>query len=143
MSYGGVVHCARSGDLGCKAQHAGDKFSAIRAADAGWFRSRQAEEEFCPEHVPDWVPAWRARRRQAKRKVRSSFEKKPVSVACEGCHEFTESLDIPDDERKAAELLRAMRVRAHDHAHKTGHTVNVTTSQVISFEAYYEEAARA
>lgn len=137
-----MVHCARSKDLGCKAEHASDKFSAIRAAGAGWFRSRQDEQEFCPEHVPDWVPAWRERQQQSKRKVRSAFERSPVAAACaEG--DFAENLEIPDDERAAAELLRALRIRAHDHAYKTGHTVNVTTSQVISFEAYYEEAVRA
>lgn len=142
MSYGGTVHCARQDDLGCTASHPGDKFSAIRAGEAGWFRSRQTDEEFCPEHVPGWVPAWRERQKRARRKVRTTFEKRPASVACSGCQHFSESLEIPDDDRKAAEVLKSLRVRVHDHAYRTGHVVTVTTVQVMTFEPYDEEAVR-
>lgn len=56
------VHCARSADLGCAESFPGSKFSAIKAAEAGWFFSRAKDEAYCPAHVPSWVPAWRERK---------------------------------------------------------------------------------
>lgn len=142
MSYaaGHPVYCARREDLGCKASHPGSRWDAVKADGAGWFHGKAEEQAYCPEHVPGWVPAWRARQRQGRRKVRQTFERAPVTVSCaEG--DLSESLEIPDDEREAAEALRFLRARAHDHAYRTGHTVNVTTAQMMVFEPYCEEAA--
>ena len=56
------VTCARYADLGCTAQHARNKFAAIRAGQEGWFHSYATDLAYCPLHVPAWVAAWRARK---------------------------------------------------------------------------------
>lgn len=54
-----VVTCAAQG---CVASHNNDRWSRVRAHEAGWFESRRGGS-FCPEHVPDWVAGWRAKRK--------------------------------------------------------------------------------
>jgi hypothetical protein len=121
------VHCARQGDLGCKAEHPGSRWDAMKADREGWFHSK-TEGAFCPAHVPDWVPAWRERQAAKLHKVKKSFTKLPAVVKCAGCvlHR-TEQGEDP-------EVLTELRDLAWQHARETGHSVTVTTTQELTVE---------
>jgi hypothetical protein len=125
------VFCARKDDLGCPARTPDSRFHRIRAGEAGWFFSRETEEAYCPEHVPGWVPAWRARKAVEKFEVQSSFTRQPAVSRCADC-------DFSEVEDEAAtgvpEVLKAQRARGFEHARRTGHTVTITASQVLTIE---------
>lgn len=124
-----VVTCARRADLNCPASHPADRFSSIRAHDAGWFHSKAEDLDYCPGHVPDWVPAWRAEQAKRKFKVEGSVTAQPAVLACAGCDEA----GTADGEDEG--LVKALRARAFQHGRETGHTVAVTTSRVLTVEA--------
>lgn len=117
------VRCAAKG---CKAQHEDNKFAAIRAGQEGWFKTRDGDA-FCPRHVPAWVPAWRAKQAALQHKVAGSYASAPTTLSCRDCG-LREQADTSSDK----ELLAKMRSAAFEHAKKTGHTVLVITSQVLT-----------
>lgn len=117
------VCCAHRG---CKAQHEDNKFAAIRAYEEGWFKTREGDA-WCPEHVPDWVPAWRAKQAARLFKVKGTYANLPTRFLCQG-GDLDESADTADDKG----LLVKMRDRAFEHGRQTGHTVTVTTAQVLT-----------
>lgn len=120
--------CARAEDLGCTASFPAGKFDAIRASEAGWFRSREEHKWFCPEHVPDWVPAWRASL-ASRRKVVKTYDRMPAVAVCldPGCG-WAASAGADDAE------LAQLREEAFQHARGQVHKVTVTTSQVLTLE---------
>jgi hypothetical protein len=52
----------------CNDAYQNDKWSKIRAAQAGWFFPKYGDIGFCPNHLPEWVPAWRERQKEKKGK---------------------------------------------------------------------------
>lgn len=129
------VYCARKGDLGCRASTPGGKFNIIRAAEAGWFFSRQDECAYCPAHVPDWVPAWREKQAARRFPVTKTRVKLPATSACRECA-FAETEPARDDDEK----MRALQYRAYAHGEQTGHALVVTASQTLTIEPVKETA---
>lgn len=126
---GRTVYCARRGDLGCRSSYPDSKFTAIRAGDVGWFRSKAEELDYCPDHVPDWVPAWRAAQAKLKFPVEGSVSSLPAVLKC-AAGDLEGTADGHDEE-----LVKALRARAFQHGRETGHTVTVTTARVLTVEA--------
>jgi hypothetical protein len=122
------VTCTRT-DLGCTASHPDSKFDCIRAVEAGWFHSKVQDEAFCPGHLPEWVPGWRAQQAKLQHEVRGSYTRLPAVLRCSGCKlEQTETDTAP-------EFLKALNAQAYQHGRETGHTVTVTTTQVLTIES--------
>jgi hypothetical protein len=127
--------CART-DLNCAETTPRNKFSVIRASEAGWFFSREEEAAYCPAHVPDWVPAWRAKQAARKFRVQGTQAKLPATARCQGCEAFAEV----EEDRDSDEKMTALRARAFEHAKQTGHTVTVGIAQVLVIEPVKETA---
>ena len=130
MSYQGgaaappVEHCSFAG-RGCEATFRDTgKWARIRAADDGWFFSRQEDTIYCPAHVPDWVPAWRSR--QARR-VDVTAVKVAARARCESCS-FDEQADGDSDEATGM-----VRQAAREHAASSGHVVSMTTGRRYTY----------
>jgi hypothetical protein len=121
------VACCRSIDLGCKQEHPGGKWGAIKANEAGWFHDK-AGVGFCPEHVPGWVGPWRAKQAEKKFEVKGSYTRLPAVLACSGC-------DLAEaEENESPEALKALKATAYNHGRVTGHAVSVTTGQLFTVE---------
>jgi hypothetical protein len=68
MAHSIYVKCSHEN---CKATVSGNKWSAIRAHDIGWFFAKNGNA-FCPAHNPPWVAKWRARRNAVLREHTSA-----------------------------------------------------------------------
>lgn len=127
------VYCAMRESLGCPASHPSGRWGSQKAANEGWFASRQDELSYCPEHVPDWVPAWRAQQAAKKYEVMSGVSVAPAVLACaEG------DLDETTDTEPAEDTVKALRARAFEHGRQTGHTVTVFTARTLTVERSYD-----
>lgn len=124
-----TVFCARREDLGCTASYQDNKFASIRAHDAGWFRSYQEEKSYCPDHLPEWVPGWRAAQAAKKFEVEGAFSVTPTVLHCTGCDDLDE-----EEAGRDPDAVRELRARGFEHAKETGHTVTVSSSDILTIE---------
>ncbi len=56
----------RCSEPNCTAFYRTHSWGSIKAQQAGWFKGREDDVCWCPDHLPAWVGPWRERQKAKK-----------------------------------------------------------------------------